>query len=146
MDITPQQKTGILVGVLLIIGGAAFVYFDPLDLDLLGLNEAPPVVQPATPSRAPAPKAPVAAPKAAATPMQAAVPAVPPPAPATAPVPPPAAMPVAAPPVQTMPETLKPVKTVVKQRSNMPDRPRDQDLRHCLELETDAAIAKCAGE
>lgn len=27
-----------------------------------------------------------------------------------------------------------------------PPRPKNLDLRHCLELETDAAIAKCAGE
>lgn len=34
----------ILGAVLIIGGGAGFVYFDPLDMDLLGLN--PPVVQP----------------------------------------------------------------------------------------------------
>jgi len=27
-----------------------------------------------------------------------------------------------------------------------PERAKNLDLRHCLELETDAAIAKCAGE
>jgi hypothetical protein len=27
-----------------------------------------------------------------------------------------------------------------------PVRPKNLDLRHCLKLETDAAIAKCAGE
>lgn len=28
----------------------------------------------------------------------------------------------------------------------MPARPKDLDLRHCLELKDEAAIAKCAGE
>lgn len=27
-----------------------------------------------------------------------------------------------------------------------PPRPKNLDLRHCLDMETDAAIAKCAGE
>jgi hypothetical protein len=36
--------------------------------------------------------------------------------------------------------------TSAKTTAGKPVIPKDADLRHCLELETDAAIAKCAGE
>jgi len=46
-------------------------------------------------------------------------------------------------PTQQTPEA-KPVKPL-KLRPGAP-RPRDMDLRHCLELPTNAEIAACAGE
>lgn len=49
MSIKSRRKTWILAGVLVIIGGAAFVYFDPMDMDLLGLNKSSVVVQPVAP-------------------------------------------------------------------------------------------------
>jgi hypothetical protein len=36
--------------------------------------------------------------------------------------------------------------TSKKSTAGKPVIPKDADLRHCLELESDAAIAKCAGE
>ncbi len=150
MSITSVQKTWILVGILVIAGGAAFVYFDPLDLDLLGLKKSSPiVVQPAqkkasvavplpTPSPAPAATLPAAAPKATVVPTQAQAPVVAPPAvPAVAPS---QAAPVS---VAAHGPTVKPA---MKSAPVKPERPKNQDLRHCLELESDAAIAKCAGE
>ena len=151
MNITPQQKTGILVGILAIIGGGAFVYFDPLELDLLGLNEAPPIVQPVMPPRtvAPAAKPPAAVPKPAVAPAKS--PAAP--SPTAAPAAPPAAMPVVAVPAVTPAQAIKPslklaesIKPAKKLATDKPERAKDLDLRHCLALETDAAIAKCAGE
>lgn len=142
MSITSVQKTWALVGVLVIVGGAAFVYFDPLDLDLLGLKKsAPVVVQPAAPARAAAPKTAVA-PAPAKVPV-AATPAVPVAAP-----PQPAPIPVAiTPSVEAFEPTMQPaMKPAPVMTANKPERPRNLDLRHCLELETNAAIAKCAGE
>ncbi|HSM99359.1 MAG TPA: hypothetical protein VLS47_10135 [Gallionella sp.] len=142
MSITSVQKTWILVGVLVIAGGAAFVYFDPMDLDLLGLKtSAPVVVQPAAPARA--------APKAAVAPVKAPVAAAPvasaPAAPVAAP---PQPAPVATtPPVEAFEPTMQPaMKPAPVMTAGKPERPRNLDLRHCLELETNAAIAKCAGE
>jgi hypothetical protein len=174
-----NKRNLVLVGILVIAGGAAFVYLDPLELDLLGLKKdtvaakpAPPhvatqVKQPAkapgSPVQAQAPIAPPAAKPVAAAP---AVPAAQPPAaaPKTAPVPSPApavtsastaattvpaAEPAVAAPGQPMQPPLKLSKSIKAEKSPPPEkpiRPKDQDLRHCLELETDAAIAKCAGE
>lgn len=177
----------VLVGILVIAGGAAFVYFDPLDLDLLGLKKETVVAKPAparaaTPAAHP-PKPPVTTAQAqapaappAAIPAPAAAPSVPAaqspaaapkaavatsqaPAPAATPVVPPAAAipaaPLAAPvPDQAMQPPLKLSSSIKSGKNPQPDkpqsekpvRPKDQDLRHCLELETDAAIAKCAGE
>lgn len=172
----------VLVGIVVIAGGAAFVYFDPLDLDLLGQKKSHTVAQPvATPKVAAAPKPPAApanvpAPTPApASPTQVcigagcAIPSPTPAAPAASPpaapvaVPPPAATPVAAkpvvaPPAQTTQPPLKLAKTISTEKqptqpgqpgskaTGKPERAKNLDLRHCLELETDKAIAKCAGE
>ena len=159
MNITSIQKKWVLVGILVMIGGgAAFVFFDPLGLDLLGQKGAPAVAVPKAPPRAAAPKvqphvaapasAPVATPSAAS---RVAAPAV------SAPV----ATPSVAAAVQAPQPPFKfaePVKTANtpsqsgKTASSTPanrtkqNRPKDSDLRDCLNLETDAAIAKCAGE
>ena len=177
------QKASLLVGILAIAGGGAFVYFDPLDLDLLGLKQKSAVAQPAapkhiavpavqppaaapktavaqtqtkasavpppTPSHAPAAASPVAAPKAAVAPTQAKAPASATPSPVSAPVAvaPAAPAPVAAAAVQQPPMKLsEETKTAGKPAIDKPTRPKNLDLRHCLDLETDAAIAKCAGE
>ena len=191
MSISSKQKTGILFGILIITGGAAFVYLDPLDLHLLllvGLEPAPVVAKPAPPHvAAPAPKPPVAksaAPKPAATkpaatkqvatplaavaiphasPLPAAVPALarhvatPPktsahaeemPAATSETAKPVATKPAAVPAVTHMPPLKSPKtkKTTSKPAVDKPVRPKNLDLRHCLDLKTDAAIAKCAGE
>jgi hypothetical protein len=182
------QKTLLLVGILIIIGVGAFVYFDPLDLDLLGLKQKPAAAKPAiphvasskavappppmkapvaapspAPSPAPAATPPVAAPKAAEASTQAKTPAAP-----TSPAPSPTAVPAATPaaptpvaaavqapqPPMKLSEETKTTgesktaepRTASKPAPGKPERPKNLDLRHCLELETDAAIAKCAGE
>lgn len=146
MSITPTQKASTLVAILLIAGGAAFVYFDPMNLDLLGMNP-PSAVQTA-------PR--VAAPKPVVTLVQA-KPLVAPVALLKAPPAPPpvvVAVPVVVPAPTRQPEMKMETKTVIKptmkttaiKTDSKPDRPKNLDLRHCLELETDAAIAKCAGE
>jgi hypothetical protein len=175
------QKTSLLVGILAIVGGGAFVYFDPLDLDLLGLKQKSAVAQPAAPkhiavpaAQPPAPKAavpqtqtkasvavpppasspapavssPVAAPKAAVVSTQAKAPASATPAtpsPVSAPV---AVAPAAPAPVAEQPpmKLSKETKTASKPAIDKPTRPKNLDLRHCLDLDNDAAIAKCAGE
>ncbi|HEY8888099.1 MAG TPA: hypothetical protein VIM35_06410 [Gallionella sp.] len=43
-------------------------------------------------------------------------------------------------------ESSKSTGTSGKPAIDKPMRSKNLDLRHCLELETDAAIAKCAGE
>lgn len=157
MSISSKQKTWILVGILIIIGGAAFVYLDPLQLHLIGPEPVPVVVKPAPPHvAAPAPK-PVAPKPVEPTP------AVPKPVEPKPAVP----KPVAAMPAATT-ETEKPVaaepamapaqapllpvkssqtnKTTSKPAVDKPVRPKNLDLRHCLDLKTDAEIAKCAGE
>ncbi len=40
----------------------------------------------------------------------------------------------------------KPQGTTPKRAGKRKVRPKDLDLRHCLELESNTAIAKCAGE
>ncbi|MGA9665051.1 MAG: hypothetical protein WBQ69_01205 [Gallionella sp.] len=175
----------VLVAILVLAGGAAFVYFDPLDLDLLGLKKETAVAKPA-PARAAAPAAQPAKPPvttaqapaapSAARPAPSAAPGVPAvqspaaapktaiaksqaPAPAATSPAPPASGVAAAPPAAPVPDqaTQPPLKLSSsintgkktqpsKPQSEKPIRPKDQDLRHCLELETDAAIAKCAGE
>lgn len=152
----------LIIAILVIIGGAAFVYFDPLDMDILGLKAAAPK---APPVAAPGAKPPVAPPKAAVAPAPAPAPvaalpqAVTPVAPAPAATPQVATLSVAkpgqvsSPPlldvknIQTENKPSKPGKpTASKPAINKRDRPKDQDLRHCLELESPQAIAKCAGE
>jgi outer membrane biosynthesis protein TonB len=148
----------LLAGIVVIAAAGAFVYFDPMDLDLLGLKKSAVVAQAATPPRAPAPKAqpPAPAPKAAVAPAP--KPPVPKPAAPNPAAPKPIAAAVAAMPVATKPavalartplpplKSSKTAKTAGKPAIDKPMRPKNQDLRHCLELETDAAIAKCAGE
>jgi hypothetical protein len=185
MSIRSRRKTWILAGVLVIIAGAAFVYFDPLDMDLLGLNKSSVVVQPVAPPRAagpaakpttappkpaiasaqakapvaaPAEKPPVAEPKAAVATTQVIAPvaasSVAPSRVAASVATPSAAMPVVAAPVTT-PAVAAPVQVVqpplklsksIKTAKAKPERSKTADLRDCLKLETDAAIAKCAGE
>jgi len=189
MNITPQQKkTGILVGILLILGGGAFVYLDPLDLDLLGLNPPPPVKKPVrkppvkapvkAPQTKPAMPATASAPVAAGTQMAASSPMATSASPSTSPMSPDQStalslkqksttdstkqaqteannkqemsMPV----VEDKPATdeAKPMANssgsfaTNKTASSKPERPKDQDLRYCLDLPTNAEIAKCAGE
>jgi hypothetical protein len=43
-------------------------------------------------------------------------------------------------------ETKKEAKSARKPAPAKPVRPKNLDLRHCLDLEDNAAIAKCAGE
>jgi hypothetical protein len=178
-NMSSVQKASLLVGILAIVGGGAFVYFDPLDLNLLGLKQKsavaqavapkhiavpaaqPPAaapkaavpqaqtkatvaVQPPTPSPAPAASSPVAAPKAAVATTQAKTPASATLSPVSAPV---AVVPAAPVPVAEQPMKLsKETKTASKPAIDKSTRPKNLDLRHCLDLETDAAIAKCAGE
>ncbi len=175
MSIISGRNKWILLGILVIIGGAAFVFFDPLGLDLLGQQGVPATAAPKSPPRAVAPPAKpgvagaaaqpgAATPKAASTPTRASVPAAPTGLPArnaapVAPTPattsvvaiqavgtPPNAMQsqVAAQPSRPA-ETIKPPNESRK-TNKVANKPKDADLRHCLELETNAAIAKCAGE
>jgi hypothetical protein len=117
-----------------------------------------PVAAPVSaPVAAPVAQPPTAAPKAAAAPAQANAPAAP--SPTAAPVAPPhAATPVVAAPVSAPVETpsvaepVQALQTPLKRSKSLktakakPDRPKDLDLRNCLDLEDDKAIAKCAGE
>jgi hypothetical protein len=166
-------KNLVLVGIVVIAGGAAFVYFDPLGLDLLGSKKSTTVAQPVVPPRAStAAKPVVSAPKASAAPAPAqvnapvaAAPVAPSPTakpavvPAPAPVvPAPVETPNVATPAQAIEPPLKLAKTITTAKkpsqpgqpaskaTGKPERAKNLDLRHCLELETDAAIAKCAGE
>jgi hypothetical protein len=159
MNVTPKQKTGILVGIVAIIAIGVFVYFDPLNLNLLGLKAAPAVVKPVVKPHTAAPAAhlPASAPIAASAPAAVAHAAS---SPASAPV---------AAPAKSLQPPMKPnesIKTATntaqagqaagkptiskpapgKSATSRSERPKDLDLRHCLELESDAAIAKCAGE
>ena len=183
-----DRKVLLLVGLLVVVGAGAFVYLDPMDLDLLGLKQEQVVAKPAVAPKHPAvpavlphaavpkksvaqtqnkaairaaepaaepavgetnpaqlPAQPSAAPKVAAVPAPAVERGAAEPAPAaeasnataeTA-VMPAEAMPVAA----VAPPAMKPAKAESK-----PPRPKNLDLRHCLDLKTDAEIAKCAGE
>ena len=152
------SKKLVLVGILVIIGAGAFVYLDPLGLDLLGLKQGHVVVQPAAKpgAVAPAAKPSVAAPKPANAPAQviAHVAAPPTPSSRTAATPPAAAPVQITQPPMKLAETSKTANATpsgkpaanAKLDADKPMRPKDQDLRHCLDLETDAAIAKCAGE
>ncbi len=58
---------------------------------------------------------------------------------------PPAAAAKPATPAQAPEHALKP-STPAKSATTKPGRAKNLDLRHCLDLETNAAIAKCAGE
>jgi len=166
-----DSKKLLLVGILLIAAGGAFVYLDPLDLDLLGLKQKPVVAKPAAPSHVPTPVAkPAVVPRAAVAPTQTkASIAVPSPAPAASPAPKAAVAPtqankserataaapsqgvsppVATPPVAAASQATQPPMKLSKttKPASKPVRPKNQDLRYCLDLESDAAIAKCAGE
>src|SRR5450759_4849784 len=92
MSIMSGQRIWVFVGILVILGGAAFVFFDPLDLDLLGLKQGTVVVKHVAVSptaasaakpgvAAPAANPPAAATKAAIAPVQVNAPASPPAAP-----------------------------------------------------------------
>jgi hypothetical protein len=184
MGFSSVQKTSLLVGFLAIIGAGAFVYFDPMDLDLLGLKQNPVAAKSAAPKHiaATAQRPIPATPKSAVAPTQAKAPvAVPPPAPVNAPaaispapkaavaathaeapaaaarsMPSPTATPAAASPAaapnvavqapQPSMKLSKETKTAGKPAAVKPVRPKNLDLRHCLDLEDNAAIAKCAGE
>lgn len=139
MNITSGQKKLLLLGILVIAGGAAFVFFDPLGLGLLGQKKAPAVVAPKAPPRPvlPGVKSNVTAP--ASAPVASA----------------PAAAQVVAKAAQVVPLPMKPTepdKTESKRThpgkgaSIKPKKPRDADLRDCLKLESNAAIVKCAEE
>ncbi len=148
MSITPAQKTSLLVVALLIVGGAAFVYFDPLDLDLLGMKPAP-IAKPEPAVQTAAAK-PTAVPAANPIPAKAPVAPLNPPKPVAPPAP--AAVPVVVVATvtniqQAMPSQKKAeMKPVPVKTESKPERPKNLDLRHCLDLDTNAAITKCAGE
>jgi len=136
MYISSGQKLAIL-GVLLVGGAAAFVYLDPLDLDLLGLKPAP-VATPMAPSRPAAPKpATPPAPTTPATPVAPSTPVTSGDAGATPEAPAPAAE-------QNF--QFVPVLSQKPEPALKPVSPPSVDLRHCLEQTTNEAIAKCAGE
>lgn len=171
MSIMSGQKTWLLLGVLAITGGAAFVYFDPLGLDPLGLKSGDSAAKSAaapdghtTPAAAKTAVAPAKASISAASAVlpatgAAATPAAPSSAvvaisSAPAEVPPPVAS------VQALQHRSKLSKTAMSankvsepgkttgrpMQPTEPMKPMDSDLRYCLKLDTDAAIAKCAGE
>jgi hypothetical protein len=157
MNIKKLVPVGILAVV--IVGGiGAYMFLYPQEEKVSHT-----VVAPKTPPRVASPavassvSAPVAAPKAASAPAQANAPAAP--SPTAAPVAPPhAATPVVAAPVSApvaTPSVAEPVQALqtplklsksLKTAKAKPDRPKDLDLRNCLDLEDDKAIAKCAGE
>ncbi len=159
-----DRKVLLLVGLLVVVGAGAFVYLDPMDLDLLGLKQEQVVAKPAVAPKHAAvpavlPHAAVPKKSVAQTQNKAALPAREPKACGccrhllSEPVPAPAAeasnatAETAAMPAEPMPvaavaaPAMKPAKAESK-----PPRPKNLDLRHCLELKTDAEIAKCAGE
>ncbi|MBI3479199.1 MAG: hypothetical protein HY016_02420 [Nitrosomonadales bacterium] len=158
MNITSGQKKLALFGILVIAGGAAFVFFDPLGLDLLGQQKKAPAV--AAPKAAPRPAAPAAKSNGPAKSGATAVVATPP---ASAPaVTQAASAPAAtkitevhqpqakaeigkAEPGKTESVSAQPGKTA-SSKPRKPVKPRDVDLRDCLKLEDNAAIAKCAEE
>lgn len=161
MNIKKLVAVGILV--VIIIGGiGAYMFLYPQEVKV---SHA--VVAPKAPPRVavPAAQPPVAAPKAAVAPAQVIAPVSAPsaaPSRIAAPVTlPPAASPVVATPAQALQPPLqlsKTIKTANKSSksskatstqpttSTQPKRPKNSDLRNCLDLEDDKAIAKCAGE
>ena len=168
-----DSKKLLLVGILVLAAGAAFVYFDPLELDLLGVKQKPAVAHvTAAPRVKPSvavPSAPsVIAPKAPST--QSSTPAAKSTVPAAQPAPKAAATPnpekkveeakpatpstttaLSASSGDTAPIAAQPTQPPLKlsettKQSSKPARPKNLDLRHCLDLEDNAAIAKCAGE
>lgn len=142
MYISSGQKLAIL-GVLLVGGTAAFVYLDPLDLDLLGLNPAP-VATPAAPPRPAAPKP--ATPAVPATPTTPAVTAKPA-TPAVTVISGNAGVTSETPPPEAEPKLkFVPVLSLKPEPAIKPVSPPSVDLRHCLEQTSNEAIAKCAGE
>ena len=153
-------KKLVLLGILVIAAGAAFVYFDPLDMNLLGMKQAAVVAKPAVPHVVPKAASPAATPMPAATPsvgvpkMAAATPAKTPevattPKPVAAVAPSPAApgnAAAGAPVALAAKKLAKQAMTASRPVADKLPRPKNLDLRHCLDLESDAAIAKCAGE
>jgi len=146
------RKVWLLVGLLAILAAGAFVYLDPMDLDLLGLKQATVVAIPAAKKQTTVPvvRHPAVPRKAAAelhAKAPAPIPLLPAPAGAKPALTPPQATSTAVPPVApvvpALPLVIKPAPVKAKSK---PARPKNLDLRHCLKLETDAAIAKCAGE
>lgn len=126
MNIVSKRKKLLLVGILavIIIGAVgAYLYLYPAEEEV-SHTVAAPKVQPA-----------VAAPKveqATAKPV----------------APPPVATPVAttvAAPAPAVQPSIKPSKSI-KTADQRPARSKTADLRDCLKLETNVAIAKCAGE
>ena len=174
MYITSGQKTGAMVGVLLIVGAGAFVYLDPMELDLLGLNP-PPAAKPivtkkASPRPAKAAKntqtakqAPVAKPKAkvaSTKPDMLKAPSAPSKRESEV-----SSKKVLKPNVLKLP-TPEEITALAKSESSesestaameapastMPDYsantpyPPSVDVRHCLDEATPREIARCAGE
>jgi hypothetical protein len=136
MSIILGQNKWVLVGVLAVIiagGIGAYLFLYPQEEKV---SHA--VVAPKSPPHVAAPAIqppPVAAPKAAVAPAQAIAPVATPPVAAS---------------TQALQPPLKLSKTIKAAKnaslSGKPPRPKNSDLRDCLKLETDAAIAKCAGE
>jgi len=168
MYITSGQKTAAMVGALLIVGAGAFVYLDPMELDLLGLNPAP-VAKPAVAKKAPprpakvaknaeaTKKAPAAKPKeqvASAKPT-APVDVLKAPSkmkseasskkvvkPNVLKLPTPAEIAAASESTSVM-EKSAPIKPNYSARTPYPP---SEDVRHCLDEPTPREIARCAGE
>ena len=63
MNITSGQKKAAILGAVLIVGAAAFVYLDPLEMDLLGLNPPPAATKAAVAKPKPRPAAQVKKPE-----------------------------------------------------------------------------------
>lgn len=121
---------GILAVIAVCIGAYMFLYPGEEQVNQVIVMPKPSPRAPVTPPRAPV------KPKAA----EIEVVAVSNVAPAT---PPPAASVSVATPVQALPPSLKSRRSSTKVK---PARSKSADLRSCLELGTDQAIAKCAGE
>ena len=146
-----DRKVWLLVGLLVIVAAGAFVYLDPMDLDLLGMKKTTVVAIPAAKRHTTAPvvRHPAAAPKAAAelkTKASARIPSPPAPAEAEPALATAQTTATAVPPVAPVVPAQPVIKPVPVKAKSKPVRPKNLDLRHCLKLETDAAIAKCAGE
>jgi hypothetical protein len=125
----------VLVGILIIVGGiGAYIFLYPQEEKVkqaVVVPKAPlPIAAPVAPRPASAPvSAPVAASSLIAVPV--------------------ASSPAVTPVVATTDKTLQPplqLSKSFKTGKAKPERSKTADLRHCLQLETNAEIAKCAGE
>ena len=129
----------VLVGILIVVSGiGAYIFLYPqaekVSQAVVVPKAPPPVAESVAPSPAAVPvSAPVSAPVAA--PSQIAVPA------ALSP----AATPVVAAPANVLQPPLQLSKSI-KTAKIKAERSKTADLRYCLALETNEAIAKCAGE